>query len=278
MCRFVLIMASSLLVVKNIYIELEYLRMKNIQLDMGIKLLKGQGLFFITMLFILYSTNAISQTRDLTDHYPYNRFSFELSLGAGFPLENTFLSSNKSDSSFYSISFPSVTAGIRYMITNQFGIKGTYTYHSFKNRPNHFQLKSDHLMGELVYSFSNFFKEGNYSEPRNFNVLAHAGLGYTFGYIKELGTKSTAKTRDMMISGVIGGTIQYRPTNLKNIAFTGDLSGFFNVFQNKNFDGNDVEYGSSEIIDRFLNPKFFFYPSVGVQIFLGRHYQHSDWR
>jgi hypothetical protein len=232
------------------------------------------GCSFSLFLLIAAAIPSFAQTRSLTDEIPHNRWSLELKVGAGLPIENLF--TKKDSPSSYTYSFPGFNGGIRYMFTSTLGISASYTYNKFKNKAENFELTTNQITGELVYSFSNLFAERSYADPRQWNVLAHAGGAYTLGKIYE--QNSPDPTQDIMVSAVIGATVQFRPRSLRNIAFVGDLSGYFNSFQNKAFDGNSVPYNSSELLDRLLEPRFYFYPSIGVQIFLGPHYQHSDWR
>lgn len=225
-------------------------------------------------LFLATAIASLAQTRALTDEIPHNRWSLEFKLGSGLPIENLF---TKNDSiSTYTYSLPGITGSIRYMFTKTLGVSASYTFNKFRNKAENFELATNHITSEFVYSFSNFFEERSYADPREWNVLAHAGGAYTFGNIYE--QNSAGHTKDFMISAVIGATIQFRPRYQRNLAFIGDLSGYFNSFQNKAFDGNSIHYRSSELLSRLLKPRFFFYPSIGVQIFLGPHYQHSDWR
>jgi len=98
--------------------------------------------------------------------------------------------------------------------------------------------------------------------------LAYAGGGYTIGKYN---------SKDKIISGVIGATLQYRLNS--SLALTIDpLTLQFNSFQDNSFSPN-VEFKSvGNNLERLFKPEAFWYPSVGIQVYFGKWRQHVDWR
>ncbi|HLW49809.1 MAG TPA: hypothetical protein VKZ78_02445, partial [Sphingobacteriaceae bacterium] len=169
---------------------------------------------------------------------------------------------------YYNYSKSSYSIGVRYMISKTFGIRANYHHHYFYNSEEYPTLRTHTIGIDGVYSFSSFRPEGRVSKPRKWNILAYAGGGYTIGKYN---------SKDKIISGVIGATLQYRLNS--SLALTIDpLTLQFNSFQDNSFSPN-VEFKSvGNNLERLFKPEAFWYPSVGVQIYFGKWRQHVDWR
>lgn len=229
---------------------------------------KSSIVFLCIVQFLAFS-EVYAQNRGLSDRFPANRWSFEVKYGGGFPLSHA---RDKDSVKYYNRSLSSYAVGARYMISHTIGIRSSYHHHYFASSDQQNPtLRTHTFLLEGVYSFSTLFPEGRISKPRKWNVLAHAGAGYTLGFF---GDKSS---KDRIISGILGATLQYRPINY--LAFSFEPFTFqFNSFQDKGISEKDNFAISSDLLVRLFKPEVFWYPSIGVQLYFGKWHQHLDWR
>lgn len=221
---------------------------------------------FIGLMLLTLSFGVNGQSRSLTDRMPSNRWSLEAKYGGGFPFVN---GEDEAGNNYYNKSTTSYSIGLRYMLTHTFGMRTNYHHHYFSSYSENPTL-STHTFGlHAVYSFSGFLPEGRISNPRKINILAYGGGGYTIG--------NGDNSRDRIISGTIGASLQYRISsflalNLDPITFQ------FNSFQDKRFSPANVSITAEDNITRLFQPEVFWYPSIGVQFYLGKWGNHVDWR
>ena len=122
-----------------------------------------------------------------------------------------------------------------------------------------------------VHSLSDYFSEKRIL-GRQFNALVHGGMSYSQGRYW-----NGQVANDALVTGLLGGTFQFKPRWSRRVVFTGDLTLHYNAFQNKRFDGTDQDF-PAEQFDRIFDPNLFIVPSIGVQYHLGRNDWHVDWR
>ena len=226
---------------------------------------------------VFSSTEVCAQRRALSDQLPANRWSLVVKYGVGLPFKGGEIENNENIQEGVTSSIPekyhyfsksSYSIGARYMISRDIGLRTNYSHHYFSSDEDVSPIRTHTLGLEGIYSFSKLLPEGRISRPRKWNVLGFIGGGYTFG----IRSKNTAP--DRIISGVIGGTVQYRLSNSIAVSFE-PVTFQFNSFQDTSFDSSN---STGTPIQRLFKPKVFWYPSVGIQVYFGKWRHHVDWR
>lgn len=231
-------------------------------------------------MLVFSSAKVFAQRRVLSDQLPANRWSLDVKYGGGLPFAGGKINNNENTSEgespgnpqkYHYFSKSSYSIGARYMISRDIGLRPNYSHHYFSSDEDVSPIRTHTLGLEGIYSFSKHLPEGRISEPRKWNILGFIGGGYTFG------THNNSKNTDQIISGVIGGTLQYRLNNSIAVSFE-PVTFQFNSFQDKPFSPDNETESSGNKFERLLKPQAFWYPSVGLQVYFGKWRQHVDWR
>lgn len=204
---------------------------------------------------------------------PFNRFSVEAQVGIDFPISPDVESGNLGSY----ISAPSVQVGVRYMFTDLIGVRPVLGLHRFGSTGDKPTLKIRRLGLEGVVNLAEFLPAGNFRKPRVFNMLLHAGGHYGREYALDM---SSSQSSSRIALGTLGMAGQYRffPNNytLRNIVFVVDVTGHATVAQTFNYDGSNQ--ASQKAWKKLIPNAYFVTGSIGVQIYLGRHAHHVDWK
>lgn len=189
----------------------------------------------------------------------FNRWSIELEAGVhkpGRPLASGYYTSTPS--------FFQGSVGVRYMLSNRFGLKLGVGMNKFEGADDSQPFKSTYTR----YTLEGVVNAGDILNFRSwtntFNLLVHGGVGYARLAPKE----PVDMDADNMGHFIAGITPQIRLSD--HIALTGDFSAIANVGQDYTFDGTNVSNvrGFDGIL---LNG------SIGLTFYLGSAEKHADW-
>lgn len=199
----------------------------------------------------------------------YNRWSFEVQTGQNKPVRPFATGYYSSDpNKLISISGTNhMNVGVRYMLSNAFGLKLDYARDqftpqsgagslSFDTQLYRFGLQGVMNLGGLLHfeSFTN-----------RVSVLVHAGVHVSQFYVNEGASKNLTEGNGGVMFGI---TPQIRLT--KWVALIGDFTVVNNVRQHLNWDGS---YASTE-----ENLSGVLYnTSLGLTFYLGKKDKHADW-
>ncbi len=187
----------------------------------------------------------------------YNRWSIDINTGTTkptAPLANGYF--------VKTFDLSHVDLGVRYMMNNKFGVKLDFGYDKFNNSKNSLPLESDYYRTNLqgVANLGRIFNFENWTE--RFNVLAHAGAGYSFM------TSNAYSGTDNMANLLGGLTGQVKLS--ERISLNADFTLIKNAQQSRTFDGNANAVGNG------FNGTMY-NATVGVSIYLGKNKKHADW-
>lgn len=213
----------------------------------------------IIVLFVcsLFSTAVFAQEQP-----DFNRWSVELQAGVHKP--------GRPFSSGYYTSTPAFfqgSLGVRYMLTNRFGLKLDAAYHNIEADEDGGSLpfKSTYMRYSLqaVINAGDILNFKNWTHRLNF--LLHGGAG-----ISTLKPKEPVETEnsDMMGSFIAGITPQLKLSD--HIVLTGDFSAVANIRQDVSWDGtsrNNLRGFDGILING----------SLGLTFYLGGAEEHADW-
>ena len=188
----------------------------------------------------------------------YNQFSVEAAYGLSMPVSAV---SEVSDDSYSSNAH--VRLGVRYMLTEDWGVKGQFSIDRFKGDIEQTGTKYIGADVQAYYNLGQLFQIPLMTRER-VGLLAHTGIGV--GYLKSV----QEDIRDRVGQYIIGLTPIFRVGDSVSIML--DFSYTFNLRQHFNFDGeffspDDTEYTVGS----------FFTPSIGISIYLGSESRHADW-
>lgn len=224
-------------------------------------------IFFIAI--ISFKTLFAQEIIDTKDKSLYNRWSIEVNVGQNKPVRPFATGYYSSDPTKY-FNFSGVNhydIGVRYMLSNTFGLKLDYAIDqfteqsgagslSFDTKLNRFGLQGVMNLGRLL-RFESF--------TNRIGLLTHAGLHVSKFSVNEGTNKNVTEDNGGIMFGI---TPQIRLT--KWMALTGDFTVVNNVRQHLNWDGS---YASSE-----ENLSGVLYnTSVGLTFYLGKKDKHADW-
>lgn len=216
-----------------------------------------------------FGTVFAQETTESKDENLYNRWSFEVQAGQNKPVRPFATGYYSSDPTKY-FNFSGVNhydIGVRYMLSNAFGLKLDYSIDqfaeqsgagslSFDTKLNRFGLQGVMNLGRLL-RFESF--------TNRVGLLTHAGLHVSKFSVNEGTNKNVTEDNGGIMFGI---TPQIRLT--KWMALTGDFTVVNNVRQHLNWDGS---YASSE-----ENLSGVLYnTSVGLTFYLGKKDKHADW-
>ncbi|MCG2431692.1 hypothetical protein [Aequorivita xiaoshiensis] len=205
--------------------------------------------------FLLIGITATAQKGDRQ----YNNWSIEAQTGYHVPLApNKFVELGDYDGAFKQFQ-----AGVRYMITEKYGVRAHYSFLNFENpEVQGGGVKYNRVAIEGV---ANVWKvanvEGEFKE--NIGLLFHLGAGVTFA------NPSTVTGTDHIGNIIVGFTPQFRITD--NIALFADFSYMANIKQHYSYGGELFDLGYKHETGGLVNL------SVGVSVSFGNREEHADW-
>lgn len=209
----------------------------------------------IFLFFIFAINNVIAQLG-------FNTSSLSLSIGNHFAVENQGSSTKVVRPSHINFNY-------RYMFNNKFGLMTSFGYDrfSFKNNvtpSNYYRLSFETSVNlREILGFSEFVE--------NFGTLAHAGLGFSGLWSKNIATDHLFKKSnyDQMLHFTFGITPKYRINNKYSVLV--DLSYITQFNQDFYYDTRTIFKPKEGITGGFMNF------TVGVTMSLGSHKHHADW-
>ncbi|OYQ43655.1 OmpA family protein [Flavobacterium aurantiibacter] len=222
-----------------------------------------KNLLTIALIAAVSSGFAQEGKEDKAEGSSFNRWSIEVAGGVNKP-SNPF-----TPGAFTATPSPwNADLGVRYMLSNNFGLKWDIGYYSFTNSDNSSIEFDTHYYRTSVQGVVN---AGNIlgfpTWTKRIGLLMHLGGGYS--QMKSDDQRYT----DRMGHFIVGLTGQVKLSN--RIALTGDFTSLTGVGQNRTFDGTN----SPEL----LNDKFrgfgggIFSGSIGLTFYLGSNDTHADW-
>ncbi len=179
----------------------------------------------LSLLFAFLLVAFMTKAQNQDDYQDYNHWSAEVQVGLTKP-------ASPLASGYHSnVDFFQGDLGVRYMINEYFGLKGTVGYNKFEDAGSSANFESNLLRGDLQGVVNVGSLLGFRDWTNTFNVLVHGGAGYA-----QLKGKKPVKTEtDKMGYLTVGVTPQLRLSN--HFALTGDASFFGNFRQDRTFDG-----------------------------------------
>lgn len=216
-----------------------------------------------------FGTLFAQETTDTEGKNLYNRWSFEVNTGQNKPVR-PFASGYYSIDPTKYFNFSGVNhydVGVRYMLSNAFGIKLDYSIDHFAEQSgagslpfdtklNRFGLQGVMNLGRLL-RFESF--------TNSVGLLTHAGIQVSKFSVNEGINKNITEENGGIMFGI---TPQIRLT--KWMALTGDFTVVNNVRQHLNWDGSIAS--SEENLSGVL-----YNTSVGLTFYLGKKDKHADW-
>ncbi|WP_160316437.1 outer membrane beta-barrel protein [Flavobacterium akiainvivens] len=201
----------------------------------------------LAFLMLIISLSTFSQES-------HGQFSLEGSYGLSIAS-----TPNLTDTKYFNI-------GGRYMFNEFWGIKAFYSQDKFRTDATPATgVDYKIISAQAVYNVGRALSLPRYTGGF-VNVLAHAGLGYTYA-------KSNIFPNDDNIGNVtIGITPQIYI--IKNLTLHTDLSYTLNIKQHYRMDGypHDMVDRSNFFTGGILNA------SIGLTLYLGKHGSDNDWR
>jgi hypothetical protein len=159
--------------------------------------------------------------------------------------------------------------GFRYMINEYWGIKFDFGSDQFRTEKEGYDGKIGTDYKRISFNVvNNLGREIDMKAlTPNLNLLAHAGLGYS--WIKPVNV-STDDQVDSIGNIILGITPQYYI--IENIALHADLAYIVNFSQHKNFDGFSRYHGIKSFTGGMANV------SLGLTFYIGPNGSNADWR
>ena len=205
-------------------------------------------------LFALVIIGFTSQAQGLDGNF--NQLSFEAAYGMSIP--SNFASSPLTNENFKSVTH--FDGGIRYMLDQDWGIKGSLAFDQFTGTGSNFGLQSVRLDAQAHYNLGKAM--GLVLATRQtVGMYLHTGFGVTLN-------KSKYKNdfQDETMNYIIGLTPLFKITD--GIALSTDLSYILNYKQDHYFDG--VPMGEKNTTGQMTF-------SIGAVFYLGTARSHADW-
>jgi OOP family OmpA-OmpF porin len=216
-----------------------------------------------------FGTLFAQETSNTKEKSLYNRWSIEVNVGQNKPVRPFATEYYSSDPTKY-FNFSGVNhydIGVRYMLSNAFGLKLDYARDqftqqsgagslSFDTNLNRFGLQGVMNLGRLL-RFESF--------TNRIGLLAHAGIHVSKFTVNEGINKNITEDNGGVMFGL---TPQVRLT--KWMALTADFTAVNNVRQHLTWDGTFS--ASDENLSGML-----YNTSVGLTFYLGKKDKHADW-
>lgn len=187
----------------------------------------------------------------------FNKWSLEGGIGLTKPFENF-------EQGFRSATpdFLATELGVRYMMSEYFGLKLGLGYNQFSEADNSQDFTSDQYRVDLqgVVNLGRLMKFESWT--KTFNLLAHGGVG-----VGKLEYDLNPNAKDKVGILLAGATAQVRLS--PRVSLNIDGTAMSNIRHNLSFDGTGP--GSEHNIGIVFNG------TVGLSISLGKNKSHADW-
>jgi OOP family OmpA-OmpF porin len=216
-----------------------------------------------------FGTLFAQETTDTKEKSLYNRWSFEVNAGQNKPVRPFASGYYSSDPTKY-FNFSGMNhydIGVRYMLSNAFGLKLDYSIDQFSEQSGagslSFQTKLNRFGFQGVMNLGRLLRFESFTN--RIGIVAHAGLHVSKFTVNEGTNKNSTEENGGVMFGI---TPQVRLT--KWMALTADFTVVNNVRQHLNWDGS---YASSD-----ANLSGMLYnTSLGLTFYLGKKDKHADW-
>lgn len=231
-------------------------------------------IIYIFLLFLspLAFVNVYSQEEDEETEKTekdFNAWSIELNVGqnkAVRPFTEGYYSSDPTK--YFNISGIShYNLGVRYMLSNRFGLKLSGAYDKVSNEKNNQSLEFEGIQYRIglegVFNLRDLFNFDSFT--KRIGLLLHAGP-YVSQYTPQLGSSKDVSEDNGGV--MIGMTPQLRISN--RIVFTGDFTVQSSVRQHYNWDG--MQTSVQENLTGLM-----YNLSAGLTFYLGGKDIHADW-
>lgn len=228
-----------------------------------------RNLVYIAIVCSSIGSVFAQETSGSKDKKLYNRWSFEVQAGQNKPVRPFATGYYSSDpNKYFNFSGTNhMNLGVRYMLSNAFGLKLDYARDqftpqsgagslSFDTQLNRFGLQGVMNLGRLL-RFESF--------TNRVGILAHAGIHVSQFSVNEGANKNVTEDNGGVMFGI---TPQIRLT--KWMALTGDFTVVNNLRQHLNWDGSAAT--TSENLSGVL-----YNTSLGLTFYLGKKDKHADW-
>ncbi|MGY6558558.1 MAG: OmpA family protein [Nitritalea sp.] len=191
----------------------------------------------------------------------FNKWSIDV--GGGFNHAATRFTSMQYETPFLNLGHADI--GVRYMLTEKFGLKANYGFGQFVGSDNSLPFTTNYYRANLQ-AVTNLGRIMNFEQfSQRIGLLAHFGAGFGAQTPQE---NQFADVRDNFYNLMGGFTAQVRLTD--RIALTGDIShailGRLSVATD----------GASEVLGRRTIGNWWT-GTVGLNFYLGKKSQHADW-
>jgi OmpA-OmpF porin, OOP family len=213
------------------------------------------------------TTFAVAQTD--TGTKDFNKWSVEVSGGQNKAVRPFAVGYYSSDPSKY-FNFAGITHydfGVRYMLSNSFGLKVDYAMDQFTEQSGAGSLSFDTKLNR--FGFQGVMNLGRLLRFESFSnrlgLLTHAGVHVSQLSVKEGANKNITEDNGGVMFGI---TPQVRLT--KWLALTADFTVINNIRQHLNWDG------SAAISDDNLSGMMY-NTTLGLTFYLGKKEKHADW-
>lgn len=222
---------------------------------------------YITIVLVCFSSYVFSQANKAD--VDYNRWSFEVNVGqnkAVKPFAPGYFSSNPSKSVNFS-GFNHYDLGVRYMLSNAFGLKLDYGFDKFTNQSGAgslpFHTKQNRFGFQGVMNLGRLMHFEMFTE--RLGLLTHFGLHLSQFSVKEGINVDAIEANAGLMFGI---TPQVRLS--KRLVLTADFTVVNNVRQHLNWDGS-VAVTSDNLSGVLYNS------SIGLTYYFGKQNKHADW-
>jgi OOP family OmpA-OmpF porin len=228
-----------------------------------------RNLVYIAIVCSSIGSVFAQETTESKDKKLYNRWSFEVQAGQNKPVRPFATGYYSSDPSKY-FNFSGANhydIGVRYMLSNAFGLKLDYARDQFTQQSDAGSLSFDtHLNRFGLQGVMNLGRLLRFESFTNrVGILAHAGVHVSQFSVNEGTNKNVTEDNGGVMFGI---TPQVRLT--KWMALTGDFTVINNVRQHLNWDGSAAT--SAENLSGVL-----YNTSLGLTFYLGKKDKHADW-
>ncbi|WP_034259793.1 hypothetical protein [Aequorivita capsosiphonis] len=189
---------------------------------------------------------------------PYNPWSIEVQTGYHIPAApSDFVKLGD-----YGGAFEQFQGGVRYMISDTYGIRANYSFLKFENSDNPGNIKFNRV---TIGGVANLWKVGNIKGDfkKTFGLLFHLDAGVTFA--NPTGSKGTDH-----IGNIIGGLMPQVKIS-KNFTVFADLAFQANLKQHYAYNGDLIDASYEHKTGGLFNF------GIGLSYSFGKRDNHADW-
>ncbi len=193
-----------------------------------IKKVNLQALFVLTLFFGFQSLQAqcVPGNKVRFSSFGNDGFIDHITVEAGWGLNAPYAPTGNFRRRDYA-GIMSFYGGLRYDLNSRWSLRGTYAYNEFKH--NGAGLRMHKIVAEAGLNLLETFIYNSNSNYNNFEIMAHAGLGLSFGRPKQ------ESGVDKMGTVQVGAMPIYRITDRLSLQFDAGL--VFDFSRDRAFDG-----------------------------------------